>query len=161
MKKKQIQLCVLYLEAVWKMVHMWAPPQTEKTEPAITTRWSFICQRMWRRTDRRTKGRKLKRKLGEQRRKSRKKDRKGTTATKRVNRHQWLVQDRVADLGDCVCLCIRLRTKHQHSCSIRNIQCCHKDARTHTFTITFYHCCKLPVLFMLSAFFFLPFSFSI
>lgn len=29
MKKKQIQLCVLYLEAVWKMVHMWAPPNRE------------------------------------------------------------------------------------------------------------------------------------
>lgn len=30
MKKKQIQLCVLYLEAVWKMVHMWGQKTPKK-----------------------------------------------------------------------------------------------------------------------------------
>lgn len=34
MKKKQIQLCVLYLEAVWKMVHMWAPPPPNRENRA-------------------------------------------------------------------------------------------------------------------------------
>lgn len=32
MKKKQIQLCVLYLEAVWKMVHMWGQPPPQNRE---------------------------------------------------------------------------------------------------------------------------------
>lgn len=32
MKKKQIQLCVLYLEAVWKMVHMWGQPPPPNRE---------------------------------------------------------------------------------------------------------------------------------